>query len=446
MPTRPGRHRAPKPTRRRTLLGTFVLAVLLAASVGGVKLTAQQGVAENVTTAADTSARHATSRAAAPTSASASATPGTRTQAPETRDGKPRKRERPPAAPDLNTDCTLTVPANPLTAQGLATPYVLSGTKRGSSCHEANDAQSAFVEATIIDPATGKLSVYQPLVIDRGTEPAAPPVMPALPAGAVVGVWFGFNGATLTLSGEGTALNDGACVNGAPGSPFGQFGYCGAPAFFNAANAAIDKGRLTIPPLGVAKDGRTCPTVRDFSVVDQDQSDNVTSTYVATSDGRTAQAGAPGAPKGTKLVNGSDNRLLDAFIDPALGCAPFTAPDLTLGGAPGTSLALDELQAAAHQGAPVALAPISDPMTQVDGKPSVSKTNLYRAGVDQPPVNTVTDTPQAYCTNLNTIATARLAADRHLFTRAASPEEGVTLAEFLTQRLQTSLELLDCPR
>jgi hypothetical protein len=38
------------------------------------------------------------------------------------------------------------------------------------------------------------LSVYRPLVIDRGTQPAAPPVIPALPAGAVVGVWFGFTG------------------------------------------------------------------------------------------------------------------------------------------------------------------------------------------------------------------------------------------------------------
>jgi hypothetical protein len=446
LPTRPGRHRAAQPTRRRTLLGTFVLAALLAASVCGVKLTAQPSVAENVSAAADTNARHATSRATAPTSASAPTMPGTPTPAPETRDGKPRKRERPPAAPEVNTNCTLTVPANPLTMRGLATPYLLSGTQPGGACHEANDAQSAFVEATIIDPATGNLSVYRPLVIDRGTEPAAPPVIPALPAGAVVGVWFGFNGATLTLAGEGTALSDGACVNGLPGSPFGQFAYCGATAFFNAANAAIGKGRLTIPPLGTAKDGRTCPTVRDFSVVDQDQSDNVTSTYVATSDGRTAQADAPGAPNGTKLVNGSDNRLLDAFIDPALGCAPFTAPDLTLGGAPGTSLALDELQAAAAQGAPIALAPISDPMTQADGKPSVSKTNLYRAGVDQPPVNTATDTPQAYCANLNAVGSARLAADRHLFARAASPEDGLTLADFLTQRLQTSLELLNCQR
>ncbi|NKQ55996.1 hypothetical protein HFP15_24255 [Amycolatopsis sp. K13G38] len=335
----------------------------------------------------------------------------------------------------------MTVPANPLSAAGLAAPYVLSGTEPGGACHETNAAQSAFVEATIIDPATGKLSVYRPLVIDRGTQPAVAPVAPTLPAGAVVGVWFGFNGDVLTLRGEGNALRDGACVNGAPGSPFGQFGYCGATAFFKAANAAIGTGMLTIPPLATGADGQPCPTVRDFGVVDQDQSDNVTTTYVATADGRTAQAGT-GA--GTTLVNGSDNRLLNAFIDPALGCTSFTAPDLTVGGAPGTALALDELQAAAHQGAPVALVPPNDPMTLIDGQPSVTKTNLYRAGVDQPALATASQTAQAYCTNLRTVGTARLATDNALFAQAKSPDAGVPLSTFLTQRLQAALQLLNC--
>ncbi|HVW39953.1 MAG TPA: hypothetical protein VHC18_01255 [Amycolatopsis sp.] len=439
MPSRHGRHRA-LPPARRTLLGTFLLAALLTASVFGAKLVTQPTGTGNVAAAADTSAAQTPPGTAA---ASASTTPAS-PSAPAAAGNTPRKREQPPAAAAANANCTLTVPAQPLSAQGLATPYVLSGTEPGGACHEADTAQSAFVEATIIDPATGALSVYRPLVVDRGTKPAAPPVLPKLPAGAVVGVWFGFNGDTLTLRGEGNALRDGACVNGAPGSPFGQFGYCGATAFFDAANAAIGKGQLTIPAPGTGKDGRTCPTVRDFGVVDQDQSDNVTSTYVGTADGRTAQAGAAGVVNGTKLVNGSDNALLDAFMDPALGCTPFTAPDLTVGGAPGTSLALDELQAAAHQGAPIALVPTNDPMTQVDGKPSVSKTNLYRAGADQRPVDPASDTPQAYCANLKNVGTARLAADRNLFAHAPSPDAGVTLQDFLTQRLQGSFQLLGC--
>jgi hypothetical protein len=61
----------------------------------------------------------------------------------------------------------------------------------------------------------------------------------------------------------------------------GQFAHCNAPPFFATANQLIQAGKLNPPALGTANDGMTCPTVRDFSVVDQDQSDNVTTTYLA---------------------------------------------------------------------------------------------------------------------------------------------------------------------
>jgi len=82
-----------------------------------------------------------------------------------------------------NTDCTLIMPAHPLTAAGLATPYQLTATDPAKGpCNQANTAQSAFVQAAVIDRATGQISVYSPLVIDAGTQPAAPPVVPVLPA------------------------------------------------------------------------------------------------------------------------------------------------------------------------------------------------------------------------------------------------------------------------
>jgi hypothetical protein len=66
-----------------------------------------------------------------------------------------------PADPDQN--CTLIVPPAPLTAAGLATPYrFLATDQRAGACHEANADQSAFVEAAILDPATGAISVYHP--------------------------------------------------------------------------------------------------------------------------------------------------------------------------------------------------------------------------------------------------------------------------------------------
>jgi hypothetical protein len=145
------------------------------------------------------------------------------------------------------------------------------------------------------------------------------------------------------------------------------------------------------------------------------------------------------------LTNASDNGLLDRFIDPALGCQPFTAPDLSGGNSPTAALALNELQAAADQGAPVALVPPNDPMAQVNGQNNTAKTNLYRAGVNQPPV-TGADTGAAYCTNLGKFAPARLAMDKQSFTAAASPDPaaGATLFDFLTQRLTTSWGNLNC--
>src|SRR6266850_2789002 len=139
-----------------------------------------------------------------------------------------------------NPDCTLTLPIAPLTALGLATPYQLAATDPAKGpCHELNAAQAAFVQATIIDPATGNISVYNPLVIDQGTIAAVPPVVPIFPANAVVGIWFGYNGDNLTQQPAVGTLADSSCVNGVPGSVFGQYSYCNAPAFFAAANTAI---------------------------------------------------------------------------------------------------------------------------------------------------------------------------------------------------------------
>ena len=189
-----------------------------------------------------------------------------------------------------NPNCTLIVPANPLTATGLATPYQLTATNAGNgACHEANINQSAFVEAAVLTPA-GQLSLYDPLVVDRGTQPAATPVAAQVPAGSTVGIWFGFNGTTLTLrAANGSSLAQGNCVNGSRGSVFGQFAYCDGPAFFQAANQAITAKTLVVPPSGTAKDGAPCPTTRDFSLIDQDQSDNVVTHYLANGNGQIAQ-------------------------------------------------------------------------------------------------------------------------------------------------------------
>jgi hypothetical protein len=351
------------------------------------------------------------------------------------------------AAQAVNGDCTLVVPTQPLTAQGLATPYQLVATDPNNGpCNEANAAQSAFVQAAVIDPATGKISIYNPLVIDQGTQPAAAPVVPTLPNAGIVGIWFGSNGNTLTLQDTNNSLQDGKCVNGVAGSIFGQYSYCNAPSFFQAANQAIQAGKLVPPPIGKAKDGLTCPTTRDFSIVDQDQSDNVTTFYLVTASGQVAQDTQANAAtlqgQGQVAKNGSDERLL-TVVDGALGCTPWTAPDLANPGQMATALPLNEIQASAHQAAPVALVPTRDPMVLVGNKVNLDKLNSYRAGVDQPVVQSLNSAgTRNYCTNLLAIAPQRMMLDAHLTKAFASPDPAVanTLFTFLAQRFVTSYE------
>ncbi len=358
-----------------------------------------------------------------------------------------------------NVSCDIVVPANPLSAQGLATPYQLTGpngmTAQASGCTMANSGNlGAFVQATILDPATGKLSVYEPLVITQGTQPAAAPTVPTLPANAVVTIDFGFNGTNLTLVGAtGTTLAQGRCVNGLNGSIFGQVSFCNGTGFFQAARRAQAAGLLAVPAAGTsAKTGQPCPTTRNFNMIDQDQSDNVTTQYLLTANGQTAQFSAANQGNlagATTINNGSDNALLDAFLDPTLGCTPFTAPDLTMGGTASTSQALDELSAAKNQAAPVALVPENDEMVLVNNAFNVQKTNLYRSNVGQAPIsaaNQATDSPANYCQNMVNVQTAFLANNQALLATGTSPVPtvGNNLFTFLANRLNMSFTNLNC--
>ncbi len=359
------------------------------------------------------------------------------------------------AAATVNGDCSIIVPANPLTAQGLATPYQLVATNPDNGpCNEAKKAQAAFVQGAIIDPATGAISIYNPLVIDKGTQPAAQPVLPTLPQGAVVGIWFGSNGNNLTLIGTNGSLKASNCVNGVNNSNFGQFAYCNGKAFFQAANQAIQAGKLVPPALGTGRDGMICPTVRDFGVVDMDQSDNVTTTYLVTANGQTAQMNAANSAalqNTTTQVNGSDNRLLAVALDSALGCSPWMAPDLANAGNMASALPLNELQAAAHQAKPVALVPDHDPMVLVNNQRNLDKLNAYRAGVDQPGVNDAAQSnTESYCAFLRMVGPSRMLADAPFTIQQPSPDTAAanSLLTFLEQRFVASYEAngLNCTK
>src|SRR5260370_35153184 len=60
----------------------------------------------------------------------------------------------------VSGDCTLIVPPNPLSAQGLAAPYQLVATNQANGQrNEANKMQGAFVRGEGIDPATGPICI-----------------------------------------------------------------------------------------------------------------------------------------------------------------------------------------------------------------------------------------------------------------------------------------------
>ena len=205
---------------------------------------------------------------------------------------------------------------------------------------------------------------------------------------------------------------------------------------------------------GALGTGRACPTVRNFNMVDQDPSDNVTTAYLLNpATGRTAQATAANKarmPHAKVLVNGSDNGLIDNFLDPALGCTPLEAPDLGNHGVMTTSQALDELLAARYEPKNAALIPENDGMvTDIGGNIDLAKANLYRSEIGQPLVNKRTQassSPQMFCQNLINIQTPFLAANERLFAAAPSPVPtvGDTLYTFLASRLAGSFDELNC--
>jgi len=370
----------------------------------------------------------------------------------------------------IQDTCDIIVPAHPLTAKGLATPYQLTGAAGGSpaatGCQMTNSINlGAYVQATILDPQTGALYVYNPLVITAGTTPAVKPVVPKLPKHAVVTIDFGFNGTFLIQKGATLdALQQGNCTDGMPGSPFGQVSFCNGTNFFNTAFRLERAGRLTIPSAGRSRNmvpsagalgtGRQCPTTRNFDMIDQDQSDNVTTHYLLNpATGQTAQDNAANAArmKGAQvLVNGSDNALIDNFLDPAFGCTPFMAPDLANHGAMATSQALDELLAARNQPSHAALVPENDAMVLgLGGSFDAAKTDLYRSEIGQAPVDNQTDassSPQMYCQNMVNIQTPFIAANEKIFAAWPSPVPtvGDTLFTFMANRLAQSFNNLNC--
>jgi hypothetical protein len=353
-----------------------------------------------------------------------------------------------PAQAANSMNCTLQVPANALTAQGLATPWQL-----GDGCQEAQQGgtEGAFVEATILSP-NGQLQVYNPLVITAGTRPAVNPTPPTIAAGSQVIIDVGFNGNALALTGFGAQQAN--CIDALGNSLINQTPTCNARNFYNLANQEIAAGTLKVPATGTSgKDGQACQTTTSFATIDQDQSDNVVGGYLVNANtGQTAQNTAANAARlqgFAGLGNGSDDGLLAGFVDPSLGCAPFTAPDATSPTGTSGAQALNVLSARQNPAATLALLPVNDPQLLVGGKLSIQKTNVYRAQVDQPLLSNFTNPQQnaaSYCQNMINIQTPKLKLDAATEANFGTPVPalGANLATALANRELQSFGNLNC--
>jgi hypothetical protein len=325
---------------------------------------------------------------------------------------------------------------NPLSAAGLSTPFILM-----LPCNQSDPGMSSFVQGVVFDPAAIRLAIYNPLVITQGTAPAVTPTPPAIPTGAIIGLWFGTNAGTLTLVDQGGSLAQGSCINGDGTTIFGQVAFCNTLVFFTSVSSAINAGTLAVPPLSIAADGATCPSIRDFSIVDMDSSDNVITNYLIIGAQAAQNTAANRAlfPGAVVQGNPGDNALVGVLLAAAFGCPPWKVPDLadpanTVGLA---AQPLMELQAARYQAAPQALVTLNHVMTRVNNQPSLTKVNAYRQGVGQPPAaNLQAADSFTFCYNYYYTAPARMAKNQNLLfnTVSADPNAAANMLGFLAQR------------
>jgi hypothetical protein len=435
-----------------------VVGVIVAVAGGNHNATVNQSALDNCASASAAPGADASPAPCDAASADATASQGPTAPPVNPEAGRPDLAEGSPVDPAGNAidlsqspsdaanslNCTLIVPNNPLSARGLATPWQLS-----DGCSEANPNEEAFVESTILAP-NGQLKVYDPLVITQGSTPAVAPARPTIPRGAQVIINVGFNGNNLVL--EGAGAYQGGCIDAFGNSIIAQTSACNAAAFYADANFQIARGTLRVPRLGTGTDGRACESTESFSLIDQDQSDNVISEYLMNDNGQTAQdtvANKNAMGGATVLANGSDDGLLAHFVDPAVGCAPFTAPDATSPNGRDSSQALNALSALVRQGGARALLPVNDPQLLVDGQLSIGKTNTYRTLTDEPLLSRDTNKNQnaaAYCQNMVNIQPAKLQLDagRELGFTSPVPATGDNLATFMGARLSASFSNMNC--
>jgi len=340
-------------------------------------------------------------------------------------------------------NCLLQVPDNPLTPQGLMTPYQLVG----QGCNQAAILMSRFVHAVILNTDNGGVAIYNPLVITAGTTPEVAPVPVSFTTNNhVVGIWMGSNSNNLVLTNQ-VGITNGQCVSGTPASPFGQFAFCNVVNFWKAIELVRAQGLLAVPPIGIAADGAPCPTIRDYFVVDMDPDDGVPTTYLVTAAGNVIQKTLNNMKLSQgEIANDGDHRLVSSFVQQATGCQGWLVTDLADPGVKRSALPMNVLQSIYYQPMPVEGLPNNDPMTTTNNLPDLAKLNLYRKGIYQPQINNLVEAdPAVFCRNYVNVTAPRLRILSAQLKNTISPAGGgMNLFDFMKTRCSTTYAAINC--
>jgi len=136
-----------------------------------------------------------------------------------------------------------------------------------------------------------------------------------------------------------------------------------------------------------------------------------------------------------EIANDGDNRLITAFVHPAIGCKSWTLPDLADPGNFVPSNVADLLQSMTYTPMPWAMLPNMDPMTTTNNAPDMAKLNMFKASVNEPQVGRIEEADTAhYCANYAAIAVPRFKSLKTALMGSASPMANVDLFTFMIKR------------
>lgn len=342
--------------------------------------------------------------------------------------------------------CGVVVPENPLSYQGLNTPYILKSlNNKTDDCSVLKQRSTVFIEIVIFDIVSSTFYIYNPLVVNDLGQIKNIIKTDQLPVHNVVGIWFGSNDVTFKLLDSNNSLHFGDCVDGYNNSVFGNFAYCNAKIFFET----VDKYKFYIPDIGKTINDFDCLTTRSFEFNQQYHISSVVSSYIIYQDQKVAIKSFNNLsifePPLYVIINKSNGRILNSYISIATRCNTFIGYDFIDQYNRKSSIVLNELQGSLDK--QQIFIPSTHPSVMMNGYPDLNKLNLYRIGLNQPVVTGIhINDSIIYCNGIYNKTPVFLYNHYDLLTNYNTPDDtlGNNLINVMISRFLSSWNTYDC--